>query len=72
MDKCDFQSFVLFYHLMETLLAIYNFYYVFIQEFDPPPWFNRMREIGYPPGYLGEHNDFTSNFLIYIRIYIYF
>ncbi|XVF63181.1 hypothetical protein PTKIN_Ptkin09bG0067600 [Pterospermum kingtungense] len=21
-------------------------------EFDPPPWLNRMREIGYPPGYL--------------------
>uniref|UniRef100_A0A7C9D3H9 CCHC-type domain-containing protein n=1 Tax=Opuntia streptacantha TaxID=393608 RepID=A0A7C9D3H9_OPUST len=23
-------------------------------EFDPPPWLNRMREIGYPPGYLGK------------------
>ncbi|RVW45548.1 Zinc finger CCHC domain-containing protein 8 [Vitis vinifera] len=23
-------------------------------EFDPPPWLNRMREIGYPPGYLDE------------------
>ncbi|VVB09168.1 unnamed protein product [Arabis nemorensis] len=22
-------------------------------ELDPPPWLNRMREIGYPPGYLG-------------------
>ncbi|KAF3443923.1 hypothetical protein FNV43_RR13613 [Rhamnella rubrinervis] len=23
-----------------------------IGELDPPPWLNRMREIGYPPGYL--------------------
>lgn len=23
-----------------------------IGEFDPPPWLNRMREMGYPPGYL--------------------
>ncbi|KAJ1690637.1 hypothetical protein LUZ63_014792 [Rhynchospora breviuscula] len=23
-----------------------------IREFDPPPWLHRMREIGYPPGYL--------------------
>ncbi|KAL3646090.1 hypothetical protein CASFOL_011270 [Castilleja foliolosa] len=21
-------------------------------ELDPPPWLNRMREMGYPPGYL--------------------
>nr|GEU63638.1 hypothetical protein [Tanacetum cinerariifolium] len=24
-----------------------------IGEFDPPPWLNKMRELGYPPGYLG-------------------
>ncbi|KVI05326.1 PSP, proline-rich [Cynara cardunculus var. scolymus] len=23
-----------------------------VREFDPPPWLNRMREMGYPPGYL--------------------
>ncbi|XP_047317509.1 uncharacterized protein LOC124920962, partial [Impatiens glandulifera] len=23
-------------------------------ELDPPPWLNRMRELGYPPGYLDE------------------
>lgn len=26
-------------------------------EFDPPPWLNRMREIGYPPGYLDEEDE---------------
>ncbi|KAL2522893.1 Proline-rich spliceosome-associated (PSP) family protein/zinc knuckle (CCHC-type) family protein [Forsythia ovata] len=26
-------------------------------ELDPPPWFNRMREIGYPPGYLDPDDD---------------
>ncbi|XP_027150825.1 uncharacterized protein LOC113751144 isoform X1 [Coffea eugenioides] len=26
-------------------------------EFDPPPWLNRMREIGYPPGYLDPDNE---------------
>ena len=26
-----------------------------IQELDPPPWLNRMRELGYPPGYLGNY-----------------
>ncbi|KAK9714098.1 hypothetical protein RND81_06G071600 [Saponaria officinalis] len=25
-------------------------------EADPPPWLNRMREIGYPPGYLEDEN----------------
>lgn len=25
-----------------------------VKELDPPPWLNRMREIGYPPGYLGK------------------
>lgn len=27
---------------------------VVMQELDPPPWLNRMRELGYPPGYLGK------------------
>jgi zinc finger CCHC domain-containing protein 8 len=25
-----------------------------LKELDPPPWLNRMREIGYPPGYFGK------------------
>ncbi|XP_020251655.1 zinc finger CCHC domain-containing protein 8-like isoform X2 [Asparagus officinalis] len=28
-----------------------------IGEFDPPPWLNRMRELGYPPGYLDVEDD---------------
>ncbi|KAG0483204.1 hypothetical protein HPP92_011288 [Vanilla planifolia] len=28
-----------------------------IGEFDPPPWLNRMRELGYPPGYLGDIDE---------------
>ncbi|GMI84502.1 hypothetical protein like AT5G38600 [Hibiscus trionum] len=35
-------------------------------EFDPPPWLNRMREIGYPPGYLApEDEDEPSGIKIY-------
>ncbi|KAK8520150.1 hypothetical protein V6N12_004111 [Hibiscus sabdariffa] len=35
-------------------------------EFDPPPWLNRMREIGYPPGYLApEDDDEPSGITIY-------
>ncbi|KAE8710338.1 putative Gamete-expressed 3 [Hibiscus syriacus] len=35
-------------------------------EFDPPPWLNRMREIGYPPGYLvPEDEDEPSRITIY-------
>ncbi|GMJ11247.1 hypothetical protein like AT5G38600 [Hibiscus trionum] len=35
-------------------------------EFDPPPWLNRMREIGYPPGYLApEDEDEPSGITIY-------
>uniref|UniRef100_A0A453GYS5 CCHC-type domain-containing protein n=1 Tax=Aegilops tauschii subsp. strangulata TaxID=200361 RepID=A0A453GYS5_AEGTS len=26
-----------------------------LRENDPPPWLHRMRELGYPPGYLGKH-----------------
>nr|XP_043617264.1 zinc finger CCHC domain-containing protein 8-like [Erigeron canadensis] len=26
-------------------------------ELDPPPWLNRMREIGYPPGYLDAEDE---------------
>ncbi|XVF27073.1 hypothetical protein REPUB_Repub14bG0075000 [Reevesia pubescens] len=35
-------------------------------EFDPPPWLNRMREIGYPPGYLApDDEDQPSGITIY-------
>ncbi|KAI5665821.1 hypothetical protein M9H77_15674 [Catharanthus roseus] len=33
-------------------------------ELDPPPWLNRMREIGYPPGYL-EVDDQPSGITIF-------
>ncbi|CAN8232975.1 unnamed protein product [Cochlearia groenlandica] len=29
-------------------------------ELDPPPWLNRMREIGYPPGYLAPEDDLSG------------
>ncbi|KAK8936303.1 hypothetical protein KSP39_PZI013612 [Platanthera zijinensis] len=28
-----------------------------IGELDPPPWLNRMRELGYPPGYLDDEEE---------------
>ncbi|XP_022962082.1 uncharacterized protein LOC111462629 isoform X2 [Cucurbita moschata] len=28
-----------------------------LKELDPPPWLNRMRELGYPPGYLDPENE---------------
>ncbi|XP_021736343.1 uncharacterized protein LOC110702899 [Chenopodium quinoa] len=35
-------------------------------EFDPPPWLNRMREIGYPPGYLEpDDEDVPSGITIF-------
>ncbi|XP_057445382.1 uncharacterized protein LOC130737584 isoform X2 [Lotus japonicus] len=35
-------------------------------ELDPPPWLNRMREIGYPPGYLDvDAEDQPSGITIY-------
>ncbi|KAK3212131.1 hypothetical protein Dsin_016837 [Dipteronia sinensis] len=35
-------------------------------ELDPPPWLNRMRELGYPPGYLDPDNeDQPSGITIY-------
>uniref|UniRef100_A0A2N9E3M7 CCHC-type domain-containing protein n=1 Tax=Fagus sylvatica TaxID=28930 RepID=A0A2N9E3M7_FAGSY len=35
-------------------------------ELDPPPWLNRMREIGYPPGYLDpDDKDQPSGITIY-------
>ncbi|EPS69305.1 hypothetical protein M569_05460, partial [Genlisea aurea] len=35
-------------------------------EFDPPPWLNRMREIGYPPGYLDhDEEDLPSGITIF-------
>lgn len=33
-----------------------------IQELDPPPWLHRMRELGYPPGYLGNFFCFLPQF----------
>lgn len=38
-------------------------------EFDPPPWLNRMREIGYPPGYLApDDEDQPSGITIYADV----
>ncbi|WCJ25418.1 Proline-rich spliceosome-associated (PSP) family protein / zinc knuckle (CCHC-type) family protein [Euphorbia peplus] len=35
-------------------------------ELDPPPWLNRMRELGYPPGYLdAEEEDQPSGITIF-------
>ncbi|XP_060190164.1 uncharacterized protein LOC132619238 isoform X1 [Lycium barbarum] len=34
-------------------------------ELDPPPWINRMREMGYPPGYLEEDEDQPSGITIF-------
>ncbi|KAG7604212.1 putative transcription factor interactor and regulator CCHC(Zn) family [Arabidopsis thaliana] len=34
-------------------------------ELDPPPWLNRMREIGYPPGYLAPEDDHLSGITIF-------
>ncbi|KAL4567246.1 hypothetical protein LXL04_022823 [Taraxacum kok-saghyz] len=35
-------------------------------EFDPPPWLNKMREMGYPPGYLDlEYESQPSGIIIY-------
>ncbi|KAI4352262.1 hypothetical protein L6164_006531 [Bauhinia variegata] len=34
-------------------------------ELDPPPWLNRMREVGYPPGYL-DVDDEPSGIMIYV------
>ncbi|XVE57237.1 hypothetical protein DITRI_Ditri04bG0075300 [Diplodiscus trichospermus] len=35
-------------------------------EFDPPPWLHRLREIGYPPGYLApDDEDQPSGITIY-------
>ncbi|KAI3976868.1 hypothetical protein MKX01_008726 [Papaver californicum] len=38
-----------------------------IGELDPPPWLHRMREIGYPPGYMDPDNeDQASGIKIYL------
>ncbi|KAF7820013.1 Zinc finger CCHC domain-containing protein 8 [Senna tora] len=34
-------------------------------ELDPPPWLNRMRDLGYPPGYLDVDEDQPSGITIY-------
>ncbi|KAH7295013.1 hypothetical protein KP509_27G028700 [Ceratopteris richardii] len=36
-----------------------------IGEHDPPPWLNRMRELGYPPGYLEDQEEEESGIAIY-------
>ncbi|GAB4840235.1 hypothetical protein Ancab_021000 [Ancistrocladus abbreviatus] len=37
-----------------------------LEELDPPPWLHRMRELGYPPGYLDpEDEDQPSGIAIY-------
>ncbi|CAN7128226.1 unnamed protein product [Brassica rapa subsp. narinosa] len=36
-----------------------------VKELDPPPWLNRMREIGYPPGYLAPEDDHMSGITIF-------
>lgn len=41
---------------------------MWMQELDPPPWLNRMREMGYPPGYLGDYY-FTMNMGIKFATY---
>ncbi|CAN4091546.1 unnamed protein product [Withania somnifera] len=34
-------------------------------ELDPPPWIHRMRQMGYPPGYLEEDEDLPSGITIF-------
>ncbi|CAH9102173.1 unnamed protein product [Cuscuta epithymum] len=37
-----------------------------LKELDPPPWLNRMREMGYPPGYLdADGEDMPSGITIF-------
>ncbi|VVA94329.1 unnamed protein product [Arabis nemorensis] len=36
-----------------------------LRELDPPPWLHRMREIGYPPGYLVAEDDHLSGITIF-------
>ncbi|KAL9252157.1 Zinc finger CCHC domain-containing protein [Drosera capensis] len=37
-----------------------------LEELDPPPWLNRMRVLGYPPGYLdSEEEDEPSGIMIF-------
>eukprot|EP00250_Pteridium_aquilinum_P011320 c1998_g1_i1 orf=251-2491(+) len=36
-----------------------------IGELDPPPWLNRMRELGYPPGYLEDQEEEQSGITIF-------
>ncbi|KAI5077859.1 hypothetical protein GOP47_0007683 [Adiantum capillus-veneris] len=36
-----------------------------IGERDPPPWLNRMRELGYPPGYLEDQEEEHSGITIF-------
>jgi hypothetical protein len=68
------------YDLWWTITILYRMQtYVFInvpsvvmQELDPPPWLNRMRELGYPPGYLGKITILWSLIISSLRRYIVF
>jgi hypothetical protein len=40
--------------LNSRMLGSLSEYNDVLQENDPPPWLHRMRELGYPPGYLGK------------------
>ena len=42
------------------LVPQHFFLFKYAQELDPPPWLNRMREMGYPPGYLGKYVIFLN------------
>lgn len=43
-----------------------------LQENDPPPWLHRMRELGYPPGYLGKlRTNYSFEYLIAKYAYLF-
>lgn len=50
---CFVKKKVLFKFFSVIYASLFIYLLGFVQELDPPPWLNRMREIGYPPGYLG-------------------
>jgi hypothetical protein len=51
------------YILNSRMVGSHSKYNYVLQENDPPPWLHRMRELGYPPGYLGKPN-FSIHFNI--------
>ncbi|RVW44818.1 hypothetical protein CK203_087107 [Vitis vinifera] len=47
-------------------VALLHIFWTVWKELDPPPWLNRMREMGYPPGYLDpEEEEQPSGITIY-------